>query len=242
MFSDELDALMWFHEGFSASQVYALIKYQNYRHGRRQKKKSGYEYRLDSSWQHRWEKAPRVVGDTKGRQSARRIAEDPELLPYLRKQIGLRLRVVVQVRHPYRLVESEMRHRGWPIDRAVDAVLADMKNVDAAQSALSDTEKTLIYHEDLLRNPQRTYSELFAFLGVPVHEDIVRHCADHTWKGGAGKRGHSEKRHIRLKEIDAAASESPIFARYVQDETLILSGLPSTFRDMLQRWYNRRRT
>jgi hypothetical protein len=226
LFSDELDALMWIDEGFSAPQVYALIKYQNLRHGRRQKKKSGYEYRVAQSRQHAWEKYPVVIGDTKGRQSAKRMAGDPAFLDKIRSTVGVPLRVIAQARHPYAVAASEMRNRKWSKQEAVSATISDIENIEAAIRQLEATEYTVVYHEDVMQAPRDAFKRLFEFLEIEPLDDIVELCAGRTWNSARYDRIASRRSDPQIDRLDRAMKASSIFSRYLEDEEVRLAGFP----------------
>ena len=226
LFSDELDALMWIDEGFSPAEVYALIKYQNFRHGRRLKKKSGYEYRVAGSWQHAWEKYPTVIGDSKGRQSAKRIAGDPGVLPKIRSTLGLPLRVIVQARHPYAVAASEMRNRKWTKEEAVGATISDIENIEMAKSRLDASEYTVVYHEDVMRSPRDAFRELFEFLDLEPLEDVAELCAARTWNSARYERIASRRNDPQIERLDQAMESSGVFSRYLEDDDLRLAGFP----------------
>jgi hypothetical protein len=226
LMSDELDALMWLDEGFSADQVYALIKYQNYRFAKRGRRKSGYNYRIDESWQYAWDKHPRAIGDSKGRQSAMRLAADPSVVENVRSAVGVPLRVFVQARHPYAVVASEMRRRKWDLTTAVDRVIEEIRSIDSASKQLTDDERLTVYHEDLLSDPKSAYERMFGFLDVEVDPGVVRQCADKTWGRDSTGPPAAKRRSEELDRLDEVMRASPVFLRYLDDPDLRRHNLP----------------
>ena len=58
LISDELAAANLLKDGFSKEQVFALIKYQDFRHQRRSRQKGKYNYKIDGVWQNIYDKYP----------------------------------------------------------------------------------------------------------------------------------------------------------------------------------------
>ena len=233
LFCDELDALMWIDEGFSAEQVYALIKYQNQRLGRPGRKKSGYSYKIPDSWQYRWDKYPEVVGDSKGDKSTFRMADDPSFLSKLRDRLGVPIRAFVQARHPYAIASSEMRNRKWSKSKTVDKVIAEIEGMEVAAAQLEDAEKLTVYHEDVLRESRHWFEKMFSFLEVEPMEEILKQCADKVWKepGKSRKKRQPEpKKDADTLRLDEAMRKSSVFSRYLDDPDLYMPKIvdPST--------------
>lgn len=226
MFSDELDALMWFDEGFRADQVYAVIKYQNFRFEKRGRRKSGYRYKIPNSQQYVWEQYPKVIGDCKGRQSSLRIAKDPSFVDRLRQAVGVPLRVFVQGRHPYEIVASEMRRRQWSLRVAVDNLIEEIESIETAAQQLQSEERIVLYHEDLLRSPEDTFRTMFTFLGVEPTPEIVQTCADHTWRKSTYATARYLKRNQHVDRLDEAIRASSVYSRYLEDPELQLKSIP----------------
>ncbi len=246
LFCDELDALAYFDDGFSANQVYALIKYQNSRHGKKGGRKSGYSYAIPGSLQYAWDKYPEVIGDAKGRRSSERIAQDPAFLDRLRKETGKKIRAIVQARHPYAMVASEMRNRGISLTEAVDNITGDIRNMDEAVKHIPAEEQTAIYQEDLLKDPVRYIRELFVFLGVDPSDEYVNLCSSKIWRSPGKKKKKKKKTKERRKQnpdldrLDQVMAQSPLFKRYVEDEKLRRTTLIRKPKDAVKKWIIRK--
>lgn len=226
MFSDELDALMWFDEGFRADQVYTLIKFQNYRYGKRGRRKSGYSYQVESSWQYQWGKQPQVIGDSKGRQSNRRVAQSDDFAERLRATTGVPLRVFVQARHPYLIVASEIRNRGWSVAEAVERVVTDIETIDLAKRRFEEREMMTVYHEDVLNNPRSLFREMFDFLEVNDRSDVLDQCEQKVLSRRTLSLSTFNHRSHELDRLDEVARRSEVFCRYFEDKKLHVAGLP----------------
>ena len=227
MFSDELDALMWFDEGFRADQVYTLIKFQNYRYGKRGRRKSGYSYQVESSWQYQWGKQPQVIGDSKGRQSSRLLASKHSLLEKIRNEVRVELRIFVQARHPYRIVASEMRNRHWSLSAAIGNVIRDIQEIESIVQKTSVLEQRVQYHEDILANPGKSMDQMFNFLDVWPDENVIKLCANKIRTAPKLSRKAFSDRPMQLEELDRAMQDSSIFRRYCEDDQVQLEGLPA---------------
>jgi len=80
LISDELNALSFIKEGFSAEQVYALIKCQDSRLQKRKRKKSGYSYWVDGTWQNVKDKHPVLLSAMQKDQEASAFFQRIKLL------------------------------------------------------------------------------------------------------------------------------------------------------------------
>ncbi len=243
LFSDELDAFYWFDEGFEAEQVYSVIKHQNMRYGKKGQLKSGYDYKIPGSMQYAWEKYPQVIGDAKGRRSSERIAEDPSFLDRLKKTVGVPIRAIVQMRHPYAMVASEKRNRLISLEEAMENIVGDMRHMDEAVGHLNDEEKLFIYHEDFLKDPETYFRQIFEFFGVDTSDEYVKLCASKIWKkpskGGGKKKkkaAQPKKKGKELEYLDGVMRESPLFRRYVEDPALEMNALPKKRKDAFRKW------
>lgn len=236
LFCDELDALMWFDEGFSAEQVYALIKYQNQRLGRPGRKKSGYSYKIADSWQYRWDKYPKVVGDSKGDKSTFRMADDPSFVSRLRDRLGVPIRAFVQARHPYAIASSEMRNRKWSKSLTVDKVIAEIEGMETAAAQLEDAEKMTVYHEDVLNDPRLWFEKMFSYLEVEPMEEILAQVAQKVWREPATSRKKAPaepKKDADTLRLDEAMRKSSVFSRYLDDPDLYMPKIVDPSKDIM---------
>lgn len=217
LISDELHALRYFREGYNATQVFALIKYQDERAQRRNRKKSGYDYLVEGSAQTDGKKHPLVIGDAKGAGSASILASHPELVERLRSRVGVPLRVIVQVRHPFDVIATEIRRRGWDITAAISEMQSMSDHLEKAASLLSGDEMLFQTHEELIANPKEQFERLFRFLGVEPIPAVLEACASKIWNAPHKTRSSIDwARHEQLRLIDIMRS-SKYFANYLED-------------------------
>jgi hypothetical protein len=206
LISDELNALQYFMEGYSAPQVYALIKVQDARFQRRERMKSGYDYSVEGTAQDDENKHPLVIGDAKGEGTSRILSSNPELIDCLRAEVRVPLRVFIQVRHPFDIVATRIRRRGRSLEKAVNAVIEVSRRMDEAASLLRDNERFFQRHEELIADPQGQLEEMFRFLDVEPIPDIVRACAQKIW----------DAPHLTHKTIDWQPDEQKRLVRALE--------------------------
>jgi hypothetical protein len=157
LISDKLNSLQYFREGYSADQVYALIKMRACRVQRRQRSKtSGEGLRSVKSK----EKHPIAIGDSAGVASANLLASDHELLQQVRAAVGVPLRVIIYKRDKARRLNKRSNEVGTV----------------AAQ--LNDDERLFQTHNELIADPRGQFERLFRFLDVEPSPVIVEACTN----------------------------------------------------------------
>jgi len=245
LISDELGAISYFREGYSASQVYALIKHQDWRLHQRKRQKSGYDYTVKGGWQGVYEKYPQVIGDAKGARSITILGEDPKFLESVRSAVGVPLRVLFHLRNPYDIVATKVRKRGITLDWAVTAMENQSRHMRALSSALDPDEYLLQYHEDMVKEPRLHFERMFDFIGVKRRPDITQACADKIWGEVNVTRNRIAWDEESLDRMRRVIDQEPLFLRYTAEglERISSQGmgpvkpsLPKRLRRYLPNW------
>lgn len=217
MICDELGAVSFFKEGYSREQVFALIKFQDFRHQRRDRKKSGYTYKVDGAWQNVYEKYPEVIGDAKGTRTIGLVGGEDDYLENLRSRLaGVRLRFIVHLRNPFDALSTMVQKRGVPVDQAVDTFLELEKKIATAYFRLDEEERLLQRHEDVVADPEKHFINMFEFLGVEPLPDVVKVCAGKIWKKPNVTRKKITWPKRDVERLESCIRQSPIYSSYLE--------------------------
>jgi hypothetical protein len=214
LMSDELHALQYFKEGYSAPQVYALIKAQDARFQSRERMKSGYDYSVEGTAQNDEKKHPLVIGDAKGAGAAQILSSDPEVIDRVRAAVGVPLRVFIHVRHPFDIMATKIRRKGTSLELAINALIERDRKLERAADQLQDGEKFFQRHEDLIADPKGQFEKMFNFLDVEPIPEIVEACAGKIWKAPNKTRSALQLKDEEENHLIEAMGKSKYYASY----------------------------
>jgi hypothetical protein len=172
MISDELDALSYFKEGYEVDKVYELIKNQDEKFQRRDRKKSGYSYKIDNLWQNVSVKYPEVIGDAKGARATSLLSTDKDFLEDLRQKTGVNIRAIFCLRNPFDVIATKKIRRDTSLDTAIDEYRNNALGMVSAHSQFRDEELMVLYHEELINDPESHFSRLFSYIEVEPLGDV----------------------------------------------------------------------
>ncbi|MEO0966086.1 MAG: hypothetical protein AAFY08_13335 [Planctomycetota bacterium] len=214
LYADELGAVTKIDEGYSADQVYALIRAQDLHLQNRGRAKSGYDYKVDGAWQNVPDKRPRVIGDAKGARATTLLAGGPGFAERVRAAVGVPIRAVVHLRDPFDIVGSRVKRRGRRLDDAIRGMRIVHDEILAAIGTLREDERLIQYHEDVIADPTAAFERMFAFLGVEPNPEAVRACAGKLWARPHAARKAADWPDESVAALRALIDESPILGRY----------------------------
>ncbi len=215
LISDELDAVGLLQEGYSREQLFALIRFQDSRYQRRDRRKSGYSYKIEGTWQNEREKHPQVIGDAKGARSVEALgAARGEPVEALRRTLGLPLRVIVHLRNPFDVLSTKRRRDGRDLARLVRSFARNHEKLVRAWERLGVEEKLLQRHEDLSADPAGHFVRMFRFLGVEPLPAVVAACAKKIWRKPHRSRRQVSWPKAQIARLEAMLAASPLFHCY----------------------------
>ncbi|MEM9251549.1 MAG: hypothetical protein AAGB29_04285 [Planctomycetota bacterium] len=226
IFSDELGVVTKIDEGYSADQVFALIRAQDLHLQNRGRAKSGYDYRVDGAWQNVTDKHPVAIGDAKGARASAMLAADPAFADKIRSCVGVPIRAIVHLRDPFDIVGSRVKRRGRKLDDAIFGMRGVHDSVVAALATLREEERLIQYHEDVIADPVTAFERMFAFLGVEPNDQAVQACAGKLWARPHAARKATDWPEDAVARLRGLIDESPILGRYADPPVTDLSGAP----------------
>ncbi len=214
MICDELSAVSYFMEGYSRQQVFALIKNQDYRYQRRNRKKSGYDYSINGLWQNVYDKHPEVIGDAKGSRTVTLAGRQDGSFDLFRQRLGLPLRVLIHLRNPFDIITTQSRKREKSLEESVDNFIDRERLLGLTYDIFSDEERLVQRHEDVISEPGPHFKRMFEFLGVEPIEEVVEECAAKVWTRPHQTRKGLDWPKKEIKRLEACLKKSRLFSSY----------------------------
>jgi hypothetical protein len=215
LISDELNAIKYFKEGYSAKQVFALIKYQDYRYQKRSRKKSGYSYQVNGLWQNIYDKNPEVIGDAKGFKTVELLCGKIDYLDTLRADIGIPLRFIIHLRNPFDAITTQSIKRNVPLEESIENFINFERKLSKIHTYLSSEEYLVQRHEDLIHEPDRHFIQMFNFLEVDIMEKVIDACASKIWKNPNITREKLKWSKDNVKKVRECLKDSPLYKSYL---------------------------
>lgn len=213
----ELDTLKFVQAGFSAGQIFWLLR-ENSRicaaHGRRW---GPYSYGVPGHWQGRHQTL-RVIGDNKGGRTTRAIAQDWSLLERLLTTIPLRHRFLHVVRNPFDNIATLTLRQTKDLGQAIELYFGLCRTNYALRQHLGAAAVLDIHHEEFIRRPQEELARICSFLGIAPGPDYLAACASIVYQ-----RPHQSRHGIDWPPaLQAAVTEEmknfAFLSRYAFDE------------------------
>jgi hypothetical protein len=218
LISDELAAANLIKEGFSKDQVFALIKYQDFRHQRRNRQKGEYSYKVEGLWQGQYEKHPEVIGDSKGTRTVRLIGGEDGFLNDLRDRLRVPLCVFIHLRNPFDIISTNSRKLGRELGKVVTGFTKIERQLSNVYNSLTEKEKFIQRHEDVIADPMYHFNKMYEFLGVEPINKVVSACADKLWNKPKQTRNKVNWPKQEIKRVEACMSQSPLFNPYLDGQ------------------------
>ena len=178
--SHELDALRYVRHGFRRSQLFSLILQRDQHFGTMGRTWSGYKYDIPDQFQGRFERL-RVLGDKRARSTALQIAERPELLDRLRRQVGVPIRVIHVTRNPFDNIATEARRHEMSLTDATAWYEQICTAVATVRPLLDRSELLDVRYETFASDPRETLAEICRFVGVEPAPSYLDACAAIVW-------------------------------------------------------------
>jgi hypothetical protein len=178
----ELDSLRYVNFGFSRNQLFWLLLDQSRTCAQRGRKWSGYSYVVPGQHQGRFRQL-RVIGDKRGGDTSRRLANDFALLDRLQRRVSVPVKIIHVVRHPLDNITTMVLRGDAPsLEGAIDAYKLMVNTVQRVFRAVGDIYFKTVWLDDLTSKPEQVIRELCTFFSLQPHEDYVKDCAKIVFK------------------------------------------------------------
>ncbi|MFA9432469.1 sulfotransferase [Egicoccus sp. AB-alg2] len=179
--ADEIDVAAQVAAGLTRDEVFHLLV-----RGARREAGNGrvtarrlepYSLAVEGQWQGRHARL-QVVGDSRGGPTTRVLGDDPQALTGLRAALApVRVAFVHVVRNPHEPISAMVRRSGRPLAAAVADHRAQCHRLLDLRGRIPPGDLHTVRYERLVADPRRELSGVFAFLGLPLHPDVLTACA-----------------------------------------------------------------
>jgi hypothetical protein len=138
--------------------------------------RTNYSYAIPTGWQGRFEEL-RVLGDKRGGDVTRALAEHPDFLDRVRRLVGVPLRLVHVVRNPFDNIAAISIWHHLPLEEAARWYFELCETTSRLDALCGPEELFALRHEELIRAPADALRRLCGFAGLDAPADYVAVCA-----------------------------------------------------------------
>jgi hypothetical protein len=218
LISDDLAAVKFFREGYSRDQVFALIRYQDLCHQKRNRQKGDYNYKVDGVWQNINDKHSDVIGDASGVRALKLLGEDNhDFINVIRDRLQMPLRVFIHLCNPFDTIATKVNRRGMTLKSAAKHFIRFDQMLSTINGRLSEEEKLIQRHEDVVKDPQYHFTKMYEFLGVEPISQVVNACAQKILAQPAQTINRVDWSRDMVKVLGKFIRKSPFFKSYMDD-------------------------
>ena len=201
--------------------------------------KKGYDLSLGMSWQGRFKKPLKVIGDKSGGSTAREHSQHPLKVEtayrVLKQKVRIPIHVIHVVRNPYDMIATTVLYEASDVHgRKVDATVDHKHNSSARALHFTTTDTYLrkaksvrimtdklklnildVHIEDHIRDPKGTMQRICDFLDVECSKEYLQDCYDKTFKSVSRTRDLVTWTEEALKLVENELIKPfPFFQRY----------------------------
>ncbi len=172
--SNELNVMEYVERGMNRDQIYALILRKDHWFTKNGCNWEGYEYRVSGQWQGRFQKL-KVIGDKRAAATTESFRRNPELLPKLRKTVGVPIRIIHIVRNPYDNISTQAQRRAMSLEESYE-IYWNRAEANERLMKICPTEIMTIRHEEFIAQPKEGLKRLVGFLGRECDDKYLSDC------------------------------------------------------------------
>lgn len=185
--SHELDALSLLIKGTSKLELFDAICEKAHSFYAAGSVWSGYSYDIPAMFQGRYETI-KVIGDKRGGTSSSLLKAHPEVLDVV-KNLAPNYKIIHLVRNPFDCISTSVMKREikqqklFTVEDLMRKAGHFFEKAEVIEK-LIDKEKDAVLsirHEDLVRNPLQTLTEVCNFLDLPVFDAYLEACQSKIW-------------------------------------------------------------
>ena len=178
--SHELDAPELILDGCSRDVLYSRILARAYWFNLRGNT-SNHVYQVPNQWQGRFVDL-RVIGDKRGGAVTRCIAAHPDFLSRVRALVAVPLRLIHVVRNPFDNISAISIWHELSLEDSVEFYFAHCRTTATLGDLCGPGELVTVYHEELLRRPERVLADLCDSLGLDRYPGYLEDCCSVLFK------------------------------------------------------------
>ena len=211
--SHELDAIRFIRMGFRRSQIYALILERDDAFEAAGREWSGYDYTVPGGHQGDHSHV-KVIGDKRGRRTALELNQRPELLPRLRRRVGVPIRAIHVTRNPFDNIVTEAGRRNLTLETATRWYERSCQAVAATRPRLDPSELIDVPYEAFAADPSAVLADLCGFLGVEAPPEYLASCQSVVWPSTKRRRDAVEWTPADIQRVEALIDRYEFLSHY----------------------------
>jgi len=203
--------------GYRRNQLYWLILRRDRKFTyRRGSVGAGYDYAIPGQWQGRYESLE-VIGHKRGGGASRAFAADPTLFERFARTVGVPMRVIHVVRHPYDSIATISIRHEMTLREAVGLHFGMLESADRVMRGLGERECITVHHEDFVAAPEQGLGDLCEFLGLTPYPGYIEDCAKIVWSEPRRSRDDVAWPPALREEVAERAARFPFLSGYAYD-------------------------
>ena len=185
--SHELNVLELLSRGFKQKQLFYLIKKNSRLFNKKGRVSTGYTGLIEGQFNGR-ARPLKIIGDKKAGRSSLLVATNPDLLKQLKSTVKISVKCIHIVRNPFDMITTQayggnLKQKMVSEGDIQNAMAFCFKKIDTISELLEQKQLDIytMQHEDLIRNPKETLSELFKWLELVPSEPYLEACKNHLF-------------------------------------------------------------
>ena len=176
-----------------------------------------YEFAIPNQWQGRFETLE-VIGDKRGGAVTRQLAVDPDFLEKIRRLTGVPLRLIHAIRNPFDNISAISIWQELTLDQSIDFYFDHCRTTSRLEQFCSQDEMINVYHEDLIRAPERELLRLCEYLEVLPPEDYINDATSVLFSAPTYTRRKLDWSGEQIARVDELKREISFLERYTFDD------------------------
>lgn len=208
----ELNALHYVKRRFSRHQLYWMLYEQDRAFSAIGRQWTTYDYHVPGQWQGRFEPL-RIIGDKHGNGATTLLGKRPDVLPRLRRTVGVPVKMLHVVRHPLDNIATMSRKYEISLESAA-ATYFDLCRTNLALLEDGANDTLTVHLEAMIERPRQELLKILGFLGLPADVGYLNDCASIVFPAPRESRSTVAWTDELLGHITLRCREFPFLERY----------------------------
>lgn len=208
----ELNVMHYVKRHFSRSQIYWMLHQQDAAFNAAGCKWTSYDYQVPGQWQGKCESL-QVIGDKHGNGASTLLRMRPDVLPRLRKTVGVPVKMLHILRHPLDNIATMSRKYQIAPQEAAETYFS---LCEVNQRLMNDPANDLlaVHLEDFIAQPRPELLRIVSFLGQLADVGYLNDCASIVFPEPKQSRHAIEWPSDTLQFVKEQAGQYSFLERY----------------------------
>jgi sulfotransferase family protein len=176
---------------------------------------ANYPYRVPNQWQGRFWNL-RVIGDKRGGAVTRCIAEHPDFLERVRALVAVPLRLIHIVRNPLDNISAISTWDDLSLEDSIDFYFRHCRTTARLDELCRPGEVITIHHEQMIREPASSLSQLCDFVGLERYPGYLEDCSSIVFGEPTRPRRRTSWPPALVSDVQRRAERYPFLVGYSQ--------------------------